>query len=467
MQLRENEAVKTGRRMQEVQEISGELRSQLSGSIVVPSDASYEATRKVWNAAVSNRPAIIAFCETTADVQEAVLFARHHELSLSVRGGGHDWTGRAVRPNGLVVDLSRIRHAVVDAKAQIATVGGGAKLREIAHAAEAHGLVAAIGNCGAVGIGGLTLGGGYGPLNGLYGLAADNLIAAEVVLADGRCVIADRDHNADLFWALRGGGGNFGVVTSLRIRLHETHHMLAGPLAYAWGDANRVLCRYSGFVATAPDGLSIPVSTMPGPDGTPTLLLLPLWSGDRDRGERIMRDVRALAPSQMAQVGPMRYSELLAGFDASLDAMSGCHWEARTRSLPTPLSDAAIETITSAVNGKTSPYSMVNWHHFHGAGTRVAPDATAFGLREEHFMIEIFAGWRPGGDDGSRHKQWAEDLSQALSALALPASYPNYLTQSEREQVAHAYGGNGDRLKTLKRQYDPDNVFTSAVPLPE
>lgn len=453
--------------MKDLKDITDELRKQVSGGVVAPLDHSYEAARRVWNEAVSSRPVIIALCKNTADVKATMRLARRYSLPLSVRGGGHDWTGRAVRQGGVVVDLSAMRQVAVDPEARIATVAGGAKLRDLARAADAHGLVAVIGNCGAVGIGGLTLGGGYGPLNGLYGLAADNLLAAEVVLADGRCVIADLDEEPDLFWALRGGGGNFGVVTSLRIRLHEMHHMLAGPLVYAWSDADRVLRRYAGFVATAPDGLSVPISTMPGPDGTPALLLLPLWSGQKERGERIIRELQALAPSQIAQVGPMSYNELLAGFDASVDAASACHWEARTRSLPAPLSEAAIQIIISAVSKKTSPYSMVNWHHFHGASTRVRPDATAFGLREEHFMVEIFAGWRSDGDDGSRHRQWADDLSQELSAVALPTAYPNYLTSREREQVAHAYGGNGDRLKSLKHRYDPDNVFAAAIPLPE
>jgi FAD/FMN-containing dehydrogenase len=212
--------------------IVNELRAVISGDIALPSDKSYEAARRVWNRTIPHRPAVIVFCQSTTDVEAAVCFARRHRIPFSVRGGGHHWAGAALCPDGLVIDLSRMSQVVVDPESRTATVAGGAKAKAVAAAAGTHGLVAALGNCGGVGMAGLTLGGGYGPLNGLYGLAADNLLGAEVVLADGRRVTTGPDEEPELFWAIRGGGGNFGVVTSMQVQLHETRHMLAGSIVY-------------------------------------------------------------------------------------------------------------------------------------------------------------------------------------------------------------------------------------------
>jgi FAD/FMN-containing dehydrogenase len=211
-----------------------ELRTKMQGRVVSWGDDDYARTRRVWNGAVEHQPALFAVCETSADVQAAVRIARQHESPLSVRGGGHDWAGRALCPDGLVLDLSWMRQVIVDPHSRTAIVSGGGKAKDVATAAATHGLVAALGNCGEVGMGGLTLGGGYGPLNGQCGLAADNLLGAEVVLADGRYVTTGPDEEPELYWAIRGGGGNFGVVTPMRIQLHETRHMLAGAIVYPW-----------------------------------------------------------------------------------------------------------------------------------------------------------------------------------------------------------------------------------------
>src|SRR5262249_45835024 len=283
-------------------------------------------TRQIWNRAVENQPALLAVCETSADVQAAVRVARPYNLPLSVRGGGHDWTGRALCSDGLVIDLSRMREVVVDPRSRVAIVSGGASAKDVAAAAGAHGLVAALGNCGAVGVAGLTMVGGYGPLNGQYGLAVDNMLGAEVVLADGRRVTTGPDEEPELFWAIRGGGGNFGVVTSLRIHLHETRHMLAGVIVYPWSEAETVLPRYAAFAATMPDELGVSVTMTSGPDGQPALMLVPLWNGDKLQGERAMDQLQALGKPQLAQIGPMTYTEMLAPFDAQLAEVAGWHW---------------------------------------------------------------------------------------------------------------------------------------------
>ena len=443
-----------------------ELRAAISGRVALPGDELYEKGCRVWNGAVRRRPAIIAFCKQPEDVQAAVRAARRHGLPLSVRGGGHDWAGRALRDDGLVIDLTGMRDVAVDPRALVATVAGGARAKDVAAAAGAHDLVAAMGNCGTVGMAGLTLGGGYGPLSGTCGLAADNLLGAEIVLADGRRVTTGPDAEPDLFWALRGGGGNFGVVTSLRVRLHPARDMLAGSVIYNWNEAGAVLRRYASFAATAPDELGVSVGVMSGPDGEPVIMVVPLWNGDRRRGERAMEDVRAFGTPLSAQVGPATYADLLAQFDAWVEAADGCHWEIRTRSLPA-LTAGAADAIIAAKARAASPYCAVFWHHFHGAATRMAPDGAAFGLRREHFMVEIVAGWKPDGDDGAAHRRWAQDLWQSLAPFALPGGYPNLLGPDDREQAAAAYGGNAARLRVLKRRFDPDGVFASAIPLPE
>jgi FAD/FMN-containing dehydrogenase len=359
-----------------------------------------------------------------------------------------------------------MRQVIVDPRSRTATVSGGAKVRDVATAAGAHLLLAALGNCGDVGVAGLSLGGGYGPLNGQYGLAADNLLGAEMVLADGRCVTTGPDEEPELFWAIRGGGGNFGVVTSLRLQLHETRHMLAGAIVYPWSDADSVLRRYALFAATMPDELGVSVIMASGPDGQPALTFVPLWNGDRLQGERAMDHLQALGKPQFAQFAPMSYIEMLAPHDAWLAEADGCHWEIRTRSLPA-LTPGAIDALITAIARKTSPYSAVAWHHFHGAATRIPAEAIAFGLRQEHFMIEIIAGWKPEGSDGAAHRQWARELWESLAPFALAGGYANLLAPHDREQTWDAYGDNGARLRSLKGRFDPDGVFASAIPLPD
>jgi hypothetical protein len=235
---------------------------------------------------------------------------------------------------------------------------------------------------------------------------------------------------------------------------------------YPWSEAEPVLRRYAAFAATMPDELSVFVTTASGPNGQPAITLVPLWNGDKLQGERAMDHLQALGKPQLAQFGPMTYTEMLAPLDAWLAEADGCHWEIRTRSLPA-LTPGAVDAIITAVARKTSPYSMVNLHHFHGAATRIPAQAIAFGLRQEHFMVEIIAGWEPDGSNGAAHRQWAQDLLESLAPFALPGGYANFLTSNDREQARNAYGSNGARLISSKRRFDPDGAFASAIPLPE
>jgi len=462
----ERNATMLGPKLRTRSRCADELQAGISGRVALPGDELYDEGLRLWNGAVRRRPAMVAFCQQAEDVQAAVRAARRHGLPLSVRGGGHDWAGRALRDDGLVIDLTGMRDVAVDPRARVATIAGGAWAKDVAAAAGAHGLVAALGNCGTVGMAGLTLGGGYGPLSGTCGLAADNLLGAEIVLADGRRVTTGPEAEPDLLWALRGGGGNFGVVTSLRVRLHAARDMLAGTIIYKWNEAGAVLRRYAEFAATMPDELGVSVGAVSAPDGEPAVMVVPLWNGERREGEHATEALRAFGTPLSAQVGPATYSDMLAQYDAWVAAADGCHWEIRTRSLPS-LTAGAIDAITAGTARAASPYCAVFWHHFHGAATRIATDSAAFGLRREHFMVEIVACWKPDGDDGATHRRWAHDLWQSLAPFALPGGYANLLGPDDREQAAGAYGGNAVRLRALKRRFDPDGVFASAIPLPE
>lgn len=438
-----------------------QLAAQLDPGSVATSGADYEESCRIWNGAVTSRPAVIVRARTAGDVQTAVRVGRACGLALSVRGGGHDWAGRSLREGGLVIDLRRMARVGVRADERVAFVGGGATAADLTAAAAPHSLAAVTGTVGAVGMAGLTLGGGYGPLTGRFGLAADNLLGMDVVLADGRLITADADHEPELFWALRGGGGNFGVVTSLRLRLHAVERVLAGMIAYPLDQAPKVLERLDEVLGTAPDELTVQVILITGPDGVPALFLAPTWSCDLAAGESHIERLQRLGTPVLAQVGPLTYRELLHTNDAQGER-TGKHVTARTRSLP-GFTQGAAAALADAAATLTSPYSGISIHHFHGAATRVPIESTAFGIRRSHLMAEIIGWWQPG--DKTPHEAWADKVSQSLAREALPGGYPNMLGPADHAQIADAYGPNTARLLAAKRRYDPDSVF-AATPMP-
>jgi hypothetical protein len=441
-----------------------ELRAAMRGKVVLAGEDAYPRVRQIWNGAVEHQPAVFALCETVGDVQTAVRTARTHNLPLSVRGGGHDWAGRALRDGGLVIDLSGMRHVEIDAAETVATVVGGATGTDVIAAANPYGLAAVTGNVGAVGMAGFLLAGGYGPLTTRFGLAVDNLLAAELVLADGRLVRADTSQNQDLFWALRGGGGNFGVVTSMRIRLHPIGKLLAGIILFPWSQARSVLSGHAEILSSAPDELSVLAGELTGPDGSPVLFLGPIWTGEPAKGEEFITRLQTLGTPIASQIAWMSLADLLGLYDAQV--VNGRHYALQTRWL----ADLTPEVISALVAGgaaRTSPCSIIALHHFHGVGTQVAADATAFAMRRDHFMVEIIAAWEPSARaEAAVHRQWMNDLSKALAPHALPGGYSNFLAPDAHEQISSAYGDNARRLCDLKRQFDAVNVFSSATPLP-
>jgi FAD/FMN-containing dehydrogenase len=357
-----------------------------------------------------------------------------------------------------------MRKVEVDPGAQVATFSGGATAADVVEAAAHHGLIVATGITGGIGMAGLTLGGGYGPLLAAHGLALDNLVGAEIVLANGQCVTADAQQNSDLFWAVRGGGGNFGVVTSLKIRLHAVSKTRAGLILFPLTEAEQVLHGYVEIAGSAPDALTVCLGVLSGPDGTPVLFLAPTWIGEAEAGEEVISALYRLGTPIFTDVGLTTSGKMLRSLDANI--VSGRHYEIRNRWLP-ELTTEAISVLVAAGRTMTSPFSIILLHHFRGAPTRVPLDATAFGLRREHFVIEVIAAWESWSkNQNAEHRRWVQNLSSALAPIALPGGYANLLGPDDIEQIAHAYGRNRVRLRKIKRRFDPDNVF-SAIPLPD
>ncbi|MFE7117311.1 FAD-binding oxidoreductase, partial [Streptomyces sp. NPDC057654] len=458
------------------EQVAAELRSLVSADQVLTSGPVYDTAVALWNAAVRRTPAVLLRCTTTADVQAGVRTARRFGLPLSVRGQGHDWAGRALRDGGLTLDLAPMRSVRVDPVRRTATVGGATSINEVLTAADQHGLVAVTGTIGGVGLVGLLLGGGYGPLCGRFGLAADNLLGAELVLADGSVVRTDAEHEPDLFWALRGGGGNFGVVTSADVRVHAVPGVVTGTIAYPWEQARQVFTAVREIQAGCPDELTVQTAVMLGPDGAPMVLLLPTWCGDpavgTDPNGPVQRLTRLGTPA-VAQLAAVNHAAAVAERDAMFPAGRGV--SIRTRSVP-DLAPDVIEVLIAGGEALTSPMSAVSVHHFHGAASRVAPTETAFIRREPHQMAEIVAIWPTASDaaaasggadpaDGARHRAWAETMSRELAPYAFPGGYQNLVGPEATDQHPHLYGTNTARLKAIKAAVDPEDVF-QATPMP-
>lgn len=428
-----------------------------SDRVLRPGDDGYAGTTNLWNGAVTAWPALVVRPRTSAEVAAAVTSAQEAGVGLSVRGGGHDWAGRALLDGGLVIDLGEMREVRVTQ--DTAVIGGGSRAADVVAAAAPHGMNVATGTAGVVGMAGLSLGGGYGPLLGTAGLAADNLLGAEVVLADGRVVSTDDD--AELLWALRGGGGNFGVVTSMRIGLHPDRGLVGGIVLLPWKEAATVLSRYAELTAGAPDGLTLLLEMTVVPEMGPSLLVVPVWSGERRDADAALDEVMRLGTPVTSTVAPTKQKELLEQFDGSVP--HGMHWDIRTRTVAT-LTPAVVDLLIASAEARPGPGAGIGLRRFHGAATRVGADDTAFGLRTPHVVVEISAGRGPE-ENGAAYREWANQVSAALAPHALPGGYPNFLAPDQHEQIEHAYGAHAARLLQAKKTYDPGHVFT-ATPLP-
>jgi FAD/FMN-containing dehydrogenase len=434
------------------------LREVLSGPVLGPGDPGYGEARRIHNGLIERHPAVIARCRQTADVADAVRFGRAEGLEISVRGGGHNVAGKAVTDGGLMIDLSLMRGIHVDPARSAARAQAGVTVGELDRATGAFGLATPSGVVSTTGIAGLTLGGGIAWLMGKYGMAVDNLLSAEVVLASGEVVTAGEGTDPDLFWALRGGGGNFGVVTSFEYTAHPLASVIAGPVLHALAAAPQLFSFYREFAADLPDELSTQAILLHAPDGSGTKLcgVAVCHAGDdADRAEADIRPLRQLGTPAANLIQRMPYPVVNTGVDWLFPKGALSYWKSAFFS---ELSDQAVQVMIEAVERAPSELCALAVEEFHGAVTRVAPTATAYPHREPGFNLLLISSWTdPAQTDAG--VAWARETFDALSPYMADRSYTSYLSADDHDRVRHAYGPNYERLVELKRRYDPDNLF--------
>jgi FAD/FMN-containing dehydrogenase len=432
------------------------LRTGIRGELILSGGDGYETARRVWNGNIDRRPALIVRCTGAADVQCAVDFARTHELLLSVRGGGHSAPGYGTNDGGMVIDMSLMKGIRVDPGSRTARAQGGVLWREFDHETQAFGLATTGGTVSDTGIGGLTLGGGLGWLMGQHGLSIDNLISADVVTADGQFRTASPTENPDLFWALRGGGGNFGAVTSLEYRLHPVTESLSGLVIYPLDQAREVLRFYRDFCATLPDEAEAFAGLLTH-DGAPVVAMILGYNGPMEAGERVLAPARQFGKPIADSVGPMPYSVRQTLIDDPL-AKHGLHRYWRS-AFTEQLSDALIDRMVQGAASFTSPLSLLGLFYLHGAAARVPATATAFAARRPQWDFDIIGQWTDAAES-SDHIVWVRALWDRLEPELLGTVYINHLADDDRpEKVRASYGDNYARLRELKAVYDPMNLF--------
>ncbi|MBT2325670.1 FAD-binding oxidoreductase [Variovorax paradoxus] len=439
--------------------------AQIGGGVLGAGDAGYDEARKVWNGTVDRRPALIARCLADGDVQAAVRFAAKQQMLLSVHAGGHHIAGNAIAEGGLVIDLSGMRTVVVDAAKRRARVAAGALLGDFDREAQAHGLATPLGINSTTGVAGLTLGGGFGWLTRRLGLTVDNLLGVTIVTADGAVRTASSSSEPELFWALRGGGGNFGVATSFEFQLHpvgpEVH---AGLVVYPFAQARQVLRAWRDFTAGAPDELSVwavlrkapPLPFLPeSVHGTEVVVLPLVYCGDLEAGQRAAAPVLQFGDPVGSALGPTPYAGFQTAFDPLLGPGSRNYW--KTNNFST-LSDAALDVLIDSASRLPGPECEIFMAQLGGAMARVKPEDTAFVGRDARYIMNVHGRWSDAGDD-EKVRAWARQVFQDAAPHATGGGYVNFLTEDEAERVAGSYGTNYPRLQAAKKRFDPGNLF--------
>jgi FAD/FMN-containing dehydrogenase len=441
-----------------------QLRERVGGEVITPDDPGYEEARKVYNAMIDRRPRVVVRCTNAGDVAAAVDFARENQLDLAVRGGGHSVPGFGTADDAVVVDLSGMRAVQVDPGSQTARAEGGATWGDFNDATHAHGLATTGGIISTTGVGGLTLGGGIGYLARGFGLSCDNLLSAQVVTADGQTLSASEKENDDLFWALRGGGGNFGVVTSFEYRLHPVKEIYGGPMFYELDDAGAVLRFYREFIQDAPEEfggfpafqIAPPLPFIPEDrHGDTFLAFVACWAGPLDEGENALKPLHDVAQVVAEHVGPMPYPALNSAFDALVPPGLQHYWKAN---FVTELTDSAIEAHLEHGPKVPAVNSTVHIYPINGACHRVAPGATAFAYRNANFAT-VLAGMWPDPSDNEANIRWVRDYYAATAPHSEEGGYINFMAEDDQDRIRANYKGNYDRLVEVKRKYDPGNLF--------
>ena len=440
------------------------LRAQLRGQLIVPGDSDYDAARRVYNGMIDRYPRLVARCRDVADVIAAVTFGREHDLTIAVRGGGHNAAGLGTCDDGLVIDLSPMRGIRVDPAARTAQAEGGCVWGDVDHATHAFGLATPSGFVSTTGVGGLTLGGGIGHLTRGYGLTIDNLLAVDVVLADGRFVTASADEHADLFWAVRGGGGNFGVVTSFLFKLHPIHTVYAGPMLWHLDQAPEVMRWYRDFILGAPEELGGWFAFLKVPPGPPFPAELHaktvcgvVWcyTGPPEQAEATFAPIRRVGPPAVDFVGPLPFPAFQSMFDPLVPHGIRSYWRA---DFVEALSDEAIARHAEHAAKLPTQQSTMHLYPIDGAAHRVGKLDTAFSYRDANWA-EVIVGFSPDPADDDLIRSWAIDYWEALHPHSLAGAYVNFMMDEGLDRIKATYRDNYDRLAATKASYDPTNVF--------
>ena len=433
-----------------------DLKRKLQGTLLVPSDASYEAARKVWNGMIDKKPALIAQCSEANDVVACIHFAREQDVLISVRGGGHNYAGKAVCDDGLVIDLSAMKGIRVDPARRTVRAQAGLRLGEFDRETQKYGLATTLGVNTDTGISGLTLGGGYGWLAGKHGLACDNVIWAEVVTADARILSCSAEQNADLFWGLRGAGANFGVVTEFEYKLHPVSKVFGGMILHSLGE--EVLRFFDEFSRGAPDELTTIGAILTGPDGNPAFGIIACYCGSPEEMDKVLKPLRTFGTPLADTVQQRDYLDMQTQLDGTWPP--GRHYYNKAHNIRR-ISDGAIRTILRYSAILPTPVSNIAFQQMHGAASRIPSGATAFPHRYDHYDLLV----HPATDnpaDKDKIIGWARQCWAELQPFVERAVYVNALEDAQEEgelRVREAYGANYERLATLKKKYDPTNLF--------
>jgi hypothetical protein len=447
------------------QETVTEFRSQLRGELIEPTDAGYDEARKVYNAMIHRKPRLIALCADVADVIAAIHFARKNHLLVSVRGGGHNAGGLGVCDDGLVIDLSGIKYVHVDPAARTVRVGGGCTWGDVDHATHAFGLAVPSGIIGTTGVGGLTLGGGMGHLTRQYGLTIDSLLAADVILADGRFVTASADENTDLFWAIRGGGGNFGVVTSFLFQAHPVSTVCAGPMLWDLDRAAEIMKWYREFIAQAPqeiNGFFAFLTVPPGPPFPEELHFKKMcgivwcYNGGLQQANQILGPLRSFQPPAFEFFAPMPFPTLQGMFDGLYTPGLQWYWKA---DFVNQLGDEAIALHIKHGSQLPTLHSTMHLYPVNGAAHKAGQNDTPWSHRKAVWS-EVIVGVDPDPANKERITSWAKEYWEALHPFGAGGGYVNFMMEGEGEdRIRATYEGNFDKLVQIKAKYDPDNFF--------
>ncbi len=450
------------------------LAQRLTGSLHLPGEAAYDEACRIWNGMIERRPALVVRPSDNSDVAEAIAHARAKNLPLSVRGGGHNVAGAALSDGGVTIDMSTRRGVVVDAERLVVRVEPGATWKDVDIATQPHGLVVPSGIISATGVAGLTLGGGFGWTSRKFGYTADNLLAAEVVTADGRTLRASAEENADLFWALRGGGGNFGIVTSFEFRAHRHGpQALCGMVVHPFSRAEEVMRVYREVTASAPDELTCLLILRKAPPapfipqefhGQPIAGIAAHWTGDPAEGAEAMRPLKSFGEPVADTIAPKDFLAFQSFLDGGQPFGRRYYWKSDEAAEASP---GLMSTLADRAAKIASPFSAILFMHMGGAPARVPPEATAVGIRGARYAIVIQAAWEDAAED-QLHIGWARDSFAAVRPFASGAGYVNFLTEDEAGTRLHTlYAGPlYDRLRRTKATYDPENLFRGNLNIP-